>query len=231
MGFSSFLFSLYMERGKKMNDQNNLSRANRSKSRKSNNQILLFFVLLAVVFVIILFLLITFGNKEKPKQVDDDENNTVEIVEDNKQPSDSEIIDTESDNEEVDSDDMDENTSNRLEEFKIDVPEMDQADDNIIEVYSGNWDPIGTTQTGDHATVYTDGSDDRVEIKMAVTAVTGIPENDMEVWFVGNGGDHQSTIATISDKALENYYKVYLSWIDHQGWQVSKVEKVHEYKK
>ena len=43
--------------------------------------------------------------------------------------------------------------------------EVPSTDENVTKAYTGDWEPIGTTQTGEHVTDYSDGSADRNEIK------------------------------------------------------------------
>lgn len=218
-----------------MDNKEKLSRLNRHESRRSNNKILLFFIVLAVIFIVILFSLIAFGNKSKSDdKIDEKENQTSQA--ENEADSNGNNVDSNENNPSKAEEDAD-GTSNTpeendqdgrigapLEDYKVDTPE--DLDDNVMEVYSGDWAPVGTRQTGEHATVYDNGSDDRLEIKKATSIVTGITEDDMVEWFVGNGGDHQTAIAQVSDKAETAYYKVYLSWVDEQGWQVTRVEMV-----
>lgn len=57
--------------------------------------------------------------------------------------------------------------------------------------------------------------------------VTGIPEDNMIEWWVGNGGD-QKVVATVSDREETETYRVYLSWVDNEGWQPTKLETLVE---
>ena len=112
------------------------------------------------------------------------------------------------------------------EDIEVETEQVEPSDDNVIEAYTGNWQPIGTVQEGPHTTVYDDGSQDRIEIKQAVISVTGLAD-DMIEWRIGNGGD-QKVIATVSNPGKTDNYRVYLSWVDNQGWQVTSVEKLKE---
>ena len=85
-------------------------------------------------------------------------------------------------------------------------------------------EPIGTTQTGDHFTNYDDGSQDRIEIKEAVSKATGVPGDDMVENWVGNDGDQRVT-STITQSSTGKKFKVSLQWIDNKGWKVNQVEE------
>ena len=176
--------------------------------------------MLAAVFFIILLSLIAFGNNDQSQeeqQMGKDEE-TEEITLDEKNENDK----SQANDDHEESDDVYEIDDD------VDVQQVDSADENVIVAYTGNWPPIGTVQEEPHTTNYSDGSEDRIEIKRAVSQVTGIEENDMIEHWVGNDGD-QKVVATVSSKSTEEVYQVYLSWIDNEGWQVKKVERIKEY--
>lgn len=179
--------------------------------------------MLGVVFIIVLLSLIAFGNKDQTTEEKTPENEGTEEIsltdENDEDETNDKQSESETDPEEVPS-----------ELDDVDVQQVDSTDDNVIVAYTGNWAPVGTVQEEPHTTNYNDGSDDRNEIKRAVSVVTGIEEADMTEHWVGNDGD-QKVVATISSKSTEEVYQVYLSWINEQGWQVTKVERIKEYKK
>ena len=98
-------------------------------------------------------------------------------------------------------------------------------DSNVVKSYSGDWNPVGTTQKGTHRTNYSKGSADRKEIRQAVSQVTGVSESDMIEWRVENGGK-QKVEATITNGKQTETYRVYLSWVDNNGWKVTKYEEL-----
>ncbi len=110
---------------------------------------------------------------------------------------------------------------------EAETKEVASADDNVEKAYTGDWEPVGTSQTGEHVTNYDDGSADRTEIKQATAAATGIDASEMVEWWVGNAGDQQVT-TTVSDKAKSKIARVTLSWIDGEGWQVTQIEELKE---
>src|SRR5699024_9473289 len=122
-------------------------------------------------------------------------------------------------------------SENNEEESNESVKEVEQEeieDSNVKKAFVGEWSPVGTTQEGAHTTNYYNGSQDRKEIKEikeAVIKVTKVDEDNMVEWRVENGGD-QKVIATISDDNETEFYRVYLSWIDNEGWQVNKFEEL-----
>ena len=210
-----------------MREYKTLSRTSRYQKRRNNKRKLFFFVSLGAIFFVILFSLIIFGNKDNnsDKTVKHQENESEEMAlpeeKETDKAEDATIEKEESDNEESE-------IENLIED--VEVQQVDSTDDNVIVAFRGDWPPIGTVQEGTHTTNYKDGSDDRIEIKRAVSMVTRLDENDMIEHWVGNNGE-QKVIAIASDREQSEFYRVYLTWIDQEGWQVTKVERIKEYVK
>lgn len=74
-----------------------------------------------------------------------------------------------------------------------------------------------------HATDYSTGSSDRVEIKERVMAVTGLESDLIEHW-VGNNGPGR-VVATVSNREQTEFYEVYLQYGDG-NWHVTNYEQV-----
>lgn len=91
-----------------------------------------------------------------------------------------------------------------------------------------NWEPIGTEQSGEHVSSYETGSVDWQEKEQALSYATGIPQDNMTVWFIEGNGGPQKSIGTVTEKGGSTAYRVYLQWIDGQGWQPTKVEELIE---
>src|SRR5699024_7769934 len=96
-------------------------------------------------------------------------------------------IETDTEDNNLDEETYDEANENN----KIEITEIHSSDPNVIEAYTGDWQAIGTDQEGPHTTVYTDGSQDRIEIKQAVLSITELNEGDLVEHWVGNGGDQK----------------------------------------
>ncbi|PLR78124.1 DNA primase [Bacillus sp. V3-13] len=95
-------------------------------------------------------------------------------------------------------------------------------------IVNPGWKPIGTSQTGEHpAGVYEQGSTDWQEMLQAVTYATGIDESNMTVWRLENNGTNRS-VATITAKDTKQPYRVYIEWVDKQGWKPVRVEELIE---
>jgi hypothetical protein len=88
-----------------------------------------------------------------------------------------------------------------------------------------SWEPVGTTQAGEHTAVYDQNSVDWQEMVDAMEYATGIEASNMTVWFLGNNGQNQS-VGTISTKDKLETYRVYIEWQDNGGWVPTKVEEL-----
>ncbi|MFD1038565.1 YrrS family protein [Virgibacillus byunsanensis] len=211
-----------------MSDFDNYSRVNKFEKRRKNTKSISILLILGSILIIVLLGMWIFGG-------DDEESDA--------QPTDTEINEDET-NENTDEDTVDEDTSseegNTTEEDgdsneeendannNVDVEEAEPTDDeNVLEAYTGDWQPVGTDQEGEHTTTYEEGSQDRNEMEQAIRVATRLQEGNMTTWWLENGGD-QKVIATVSNKDESENYRVYLSWIDNQGWQPTKVEILKE---
>lgn len=189
---------------------NDHSRSNRHKKRRKNNRSLIIFLGLALLFLFFLLIQVIFNK--------DDKNDAEEIT---KEPK----IEVKEDVEEVEEVEEIEEVEDTNE--TVTLEEVGSEDENVTQAFIGDWKPIGTNQEGTHTVSYQEGSKDRVEVKKAVSVVTEIPEEDMIEWLIENGGD-QKVIATVSDKIESKIYKVYLSWVDEQGWKVTRLEHLKQ---
>lgn len=217
-----------------MSDNGNNSRLNKFEKRRKNTKSISVLLIIGGILIIILAGIWLFGggNDEENADQPDEASEDIVINEDNNTEDDSnadnENSDADSGNTEETEDDSN-NDQNSDEENNEDVEteEVEPSDENVSKAYTGNWEPIGTEQEGPHTTTYEEGTADRRELKQAASLATGIAENDMIEWWYENGGD-QKVIATVSNNAQTEIYRVYLSWIDDEGWQPTKVEELIE---
>jgi hypothetical protein len=103
------------------------------------------------------------------------------------------------------------------------------SDANVKQtIENPEWKPVGTTQSGEHNTVFDQNSVDWQEMILAYSYATGIDKNNMTVWFNGNGGAPNTAVGTISEKGSDQTYRVSIQWVDGQGWKPVKVEELIE---
>ncbi len=95
------------------------------------------------------------------------------------------------------------------------------SEDAVVDETMTNtsWKPIGTTQSGSHVSLYDGASTDWKEKQQALAYATGMAENDMIFWKIKNGGSPQKSIGIVSSKDKSKKYRVYLEWVDGEGWK------------
>lgn len=215
------------------------SRMNRHRKKKNSKKTAIYVIILSLIFILLLITLVTIitsdnndGDSHSFMNNNDEEDNNLIDREENEEEDLNESTQSVKTNNQVDNnnneDEMSTNDVTKNEPLS-DVEVVDESeDDNVIRTYIGNWEPIGTVQTGEHITNFNNGSVDRIEIEKASSNVTGIPVDEMFVGWVGNDG-HQKVFTIISNQDRDEFYKLYLTWIDEEGWQVTKVEKIKEF--
>lgn len=90
------------------------------------------------------------------------------------------------------------------------------------------WQPIGTSQSGAHTSSYDPNSVDWAEKVKALSYAGGLSEDNMYIKFLGNGGSPHKSVGTITSKDESEKYRVYLEWVDGQGWKPTKVEVLNQ---
>lgn len=86
------------------------------------------------------------------------------------------------------------------------------------------WKPIGTTQTGNHVSVYQEGHIDWQEKIQALSYASGLSEDNMIIWQIGNGGSAQKSIGVVSSNDKAEKYRIWLQWVEGEGWKPEKME-------
>lgn len=200
-----------------MSDFDKHSRLNKYEKRRKTTKSITLLIIIAIILLLILIGTIIFGGDKKvdEKVSKSTEPANTEVKIEDKEPKDS------------DEEETSEPEENASDDEEIEIEQVEPSDDNVAEAYKGDWKPVETNQEGPHTTNYSSESADRVEIKEAVVAATGLDPDDMVEWKVENGGD-QKVLATVSDHDETELYRVYLSWIDSSGWQVMKIEELIE---
>ena len=85
------------------------------------------------------------------------------------------------------------------------------------------WEPVGTTQTGQHFNEYSGVDWD--EMVQAISYGTGIDPSNMTIVFLGNNGPNKS-VGTVKQKGTQQVYRVYIEWVDEKGWKPTQVEEL-----
>ena len=223
-----------------MNDFDKHSRVDKFEKRRKNTKSISVLMIAGSLLVVVLLGMWIFGGG------DDQASEEKQTTEENKSTNESNNSDTEESNEEQT--ETDENNSSNSDEQAneaneeesdaetdedesqsaedIETEQVEPSGDNVKEAYTGNWEPIGTEQEGPHTTNYSDGSQDRQEIVRAAALATGLNASTLTTHWVGNGGD-QKVETTVYNEDQSEIYRVYLSWVDNEGWQPTKVEALN----
>lgn len=213
-----------------------LSRVGRKKSHNRSNNILN--VLIGVVVALIIIVGVTIFVKTNDEQANEKEVDTPEEMVDvpnrpEEQPKDGHDVALEDENNtelpSVNDPDEPEETSpdNELVQVPNDGSVMTSPSDDevVVETITNTaWQPIGTTQTGEHVSQYDGESVDWLEKQQALAYATGLPQDSMIFWRIKNGGSPQKAIGIVSSRDSVEKYRVYLEWVDGQGWKPVKVD-------
>ncbi|MPM16097.1 hypothetical protein SDC9_62471 [bioreactor metagenome] len=191
-------------------------------NHKRNYLLVVLGIIAAAFLGLVLLYNIFYGNDEEPSVAAGNQTNSQNMIITESDDS------SETSSSAKESSEEDEDRAAEKSEANAETEEVPSTDENVTKAYTGDWEPIGTTQTGEHVTTdFSDGSADRNEIKQAVAAATGIRADNMIEWWIGNAGDQQVT-ATVSDTQKETIARVQLNWVDGEGWQVTLVEELNE---
>ena len=222
---------------------NNYSRLNRKRGRNRSDKLLNILIAVVVLAIIITASIIFLGGEDNDKadvKLPDtaEENNNDDLASDNTDEADN----NDSTNE---NDDVDQSTDNSDESGTDDETDAaDETDDEtdvegdpgVVKYESSvdpvvdetiiqtGWEPIGTTQSGDHVSLYVKDTADWNEKIAAISYATNLPEDALIIWKIKNGGSPQKSIGIVSTKDKVQKYRVYLEWVDEKGWKPVKMD-------
>ncbi|MEH7442265.1 YrrS family protein [Bacillus sp. JJ1122] len=223
------------------NDYDNLNEGARSRTRaKRRKTNLILNTLIVVVILLIVFVSanIFFSNDEgaadNSNSTADHEKDTASSgKKDNKDNNGSENADEDNNGEKTkqsDDDSADDSESAESEDSEdLGDPVVTEggSDANVKQtIENPGWQPVGTTQSGEHAPVFDQNSVDWQEMILAYSYATGIDKNNMTVWWNENNGAPNTAVGTISAKGSDQTYRVAIEWVEGQGWKPVKVEEL-----
>lgn len=98
-------------------------------------------------------------------------------------------------------------------------------DKTVIEtIVDTAWEPIATSQTGEHVSSYDGKSVDWNEKKEAIAYATGSATDSLIFWKIKNGGSPQKSIGIVSTYDKSEKYRVYIEWVEQEGWKPVQVD-------
>lgn len=198
-------------------DFNQRSRSELRAKRRKTNIILNTLIAIVIILILIVGGRIFFGG---------DNPNEQELA---ANPPDSEnTADQENDDPKNESSNEETSTEEEPEEEPEEVIEKESDEPNVEKVIvDPNWEPVGTEQTNGHQPSYNKGTTDWNEKLKAVSYAVDIPEDNMILWWIEGGEDRQSqAIATVSARGSEDTYRVFIEWVDGEGWKPTEVKKL-----
>ncbi|WP_102263675.1 DUF1510 family protein [Mesobacillus jeotgali] len=213
-------------------DYDNLNEGTRSgkrSKRRKTNLILNSLIVVVILLIGIVSFNIFFSNDEgaadqndvaAPSDKDDSKDTGKKNdLKDSDKNEDSATEDTES--EEADEESAED------EELAEPIVTEGGSDANVKQtIENPEWKPVGTTQSGEHNTVFDQNAVDWQEMILAYSYATGIDKNNMTVWWNENGGAPNTAVGTISEKGSDQTFRVSIQWVDGEGWKPVKVEEL-----
>lgn len=211
-----------------------LSRTNRFEKRRKNKKLLFILSISAAVILVLFFTVQLITGDSTDEQSDQKEQQPAQNNEQTEQANepgnenskDPAVADKEQSDEESTTGD-DEAEADANPNSDVELENVDTDDELVVNAYTGNWSPIPTEQSEPHEISWEQESQDWKEMMEAATLATGVTEEDMSyLWVSGDGP--QKVVATFSNKAESEHYRVYLSWIENEGWQPQRVDELKE---
>lgn len=206
--------------------ENNFSRIDRKKGPNRANTIMNILIAIVVVLIIITASMIFLGGNGKDKATEKKSPETEESIEDKTEDNE---LDVKADSEDSEEEEAPSDTDEPIEESDAHEsgvlinksPEEEFVKETIIDT---DWKPIGTKQKGEHVSLYDGSSDDWYEKIEAISYSTGLSKDNMIIWKIKNGGNSQKSVGIVSSKDKDEKYRVYLDWVDDEGWQPVKMD-------
>ncbi|MFG6117678.1 YrrS family protein [Thalassobacillus sp. B23F22_16] len=101
------------------------------------------------------------------------------------------------------------------------------GDPNVKQVITDNWPVVPTEQENHTHITFEKGSLDWKEMTTAIAAGAGLSEDDMIVWWAAGEGTDKA-IATVTNQAQTENYRVQVTWVDDAGYKPVKTEILYE---
>ncbi len=205
------------------------SRATKRAKRRKTNIILNTLIAVVVILILLVGGKIFFGGDEVNDQATEEDVKEEQV--DQSQPNDQdkddgtrELAQNRPDDEEEESkseDDEEEEEERERIEKETDEPNVEKV------LIDPKWEPVGTEQVNGHQPSFTRGSIDWDEKHEAIAYAEQIPVDQMTTWWIEGGTDSKrQAIATVSAKNDQTTYRVYIEWVDGEGWKPTEVKKL-----
>ncbi|OCA91196.1 hypothetical protein A8F94_04875 [Bacillus sp. FJAT-27225] len=206
--------------------------------RKKTNLILNSLIIIVILLILAVgYSIFAGGNDAAPKPADNPETSAAGGSGNNQQKDNSaggdvseEASKEQDENEqEADEQEADENETDESEAAEPVVTEGG-SDQNVRRtIENPAWKPVGTQQTGEHKVVTDQSSQDWQEMLDALSYAIETDKNSMTVWWLQRDrATEGGAIGTVSAKGNDQAYRVYIQWVDGEGYKPVKIEELIE---
>ncbi|WP_017472648.1 YrrS family protein [Amphibacillus jilinensis] len=212
-----------------VNEEQSYSRLDRFEKKRKNTKWLSIFIGIGTILIIVFIMILAFSNREDTDLVNEPEDDSGEVE---RSEPEGEGDDDSSDQQPNDNNNFENETEPSNEEdelYDTEIEVIDHVeDDNVIYAYTSSWEPIDTQQEEPHQITWDQSSQDWREMMQAAELATGVGIEEMYyLWVSGDGS--QSVIATFSNARMDEHFRVYITWIEYQGWQPERVDLLHRH--
>ncbi|MBU5595310.1 YrrS family protein [Amphibacillus sp. MSJ-3] len=208
------------------NEQRSYSRLNRFEKRRKNTKWLSIFMIIGIILIVIFVAILVFSSPDDVQPDPDLESPTPDLEDEPDQEIEADEDFTNDDKNGAEEEDDSDNHLTGQEPNNSEIEYIDSDEENVEFSYKSTWPSIQTKQTEPHEITWEQTSQDWQEMMKAAELATGVPVDEMYyLWVSGNGP--QSVIATFSNSAMDEHFRVYITWIEYQGWQPERVDMLY----
>lgn len=217
------------------NDLGSGSRSNYRAKRKKTNVILNSLIVIVLALIVIVAYSIFSSDDEKassknePKTEVKQSASKDDNAKENKEQQTEDKQSVKEDDKDKEEESEEDSVSKEADDSEAVVTVGDGTTNVQRTIENPTWKPVGTEQSGPHNPVYDDTSVDWQEMLKAISYATGLDQSTMTVYWLGR--DQSTTngsVGTVYSKETQEKYRVYIQWVDGQGWMPTKVEELAE---
>lgn len=106
----------------------------------------------------------------------------------------------------------------------------EESNDPMVDeiIINPDWRVNPTKQVGEHVSAYEKGHPDYEEKLETFRQAVQLEENNIIFWSVKNNGGPDHSVAVVSTADKTENYRIYIEWLQNEGWKPVKVEKLNQ---
>ncbi|MFC7684598.1 YrrS family protein [Ureibacillus sp. GCM10028918] len=214
--------------------QESLTRSENKRfdQRKQKNKVdKILNILIAIVSILIVLNVVTIFNDEESEKENTNEAVEKQNVNKNAVKEDTKSEETQAEKNVVSAEELEPGESESQEGTNSDTEIIVQAsNDPMVEevLINPEWKVTPTKQVGEHVSAYEKGHPDYEEKLETFRQAVQLDENNIIFWSVKNNGSADSSVAVVSTSDKTENYRVYIEWLQNEGWKPVKVEKLNQ---